>query len=159
MNAKKTLLFHYEKPWMKKNGEEDFDVPMRCHEGAEICELVGTFILNKINFIMQEQNNVGLYRDDGLGTFRNLSRPNNERKKKKIIKIFKSFGLSITVTTNVTAANYLVVNFDLTKNIYKPYGKPNDEPVYINRHSKHPPDIVRQIPLSVSSRISNILSH
>ena len=27
MNARKTLLFHHEQPWMKKNGEEDFDVP------------------------------------------------------------------------------------------------------------------------------------
>ena len=159
MNARKMLLFHHEEPWMKKNGEEDFDVPIGCHDGAEICELVSTFILNKITPIMQEQNSVGLYRDDGLGIFRNLSRPNIERKKKEIIKIFKSFGLSITVTTNVTSANYLDVNFDLTKDIYKPYKKPNDKPVYINRHSDHPPNIVRQIPLSVSSRISNISSN
>ena len=149
MNARKTLQFHHEEPWMKKNREEDFDVPVGCHDGAEICELVGTFILNKITPIMQERNNVGLYRDDGLGIFRNLSRPNIERKKKEIIKIFKSFGLSITVTTNVTSANYLDVNFDLTKDIYKRYRKPNDEPVYISRHSNHPPNIVRQIPLSV----------
>ena len=108
---------------------------------------------------MQEQNNVGLYRDDGLGIFRNLLRHNNERKKKEIIKIFNSFGLSITVTTNVTSANCLDVNFDLTKDICRPYRKPNDEPVYINRHSNHPPNIVRQIPLSVSSRISNISSN
>ena len=116
-NARKTLLFHHEEPWMKKNEEEDFDVPMGCHDGAEIFELVGTFILNKISPIMQEQNNVGLYRDDGLGIFRNLSRPYMERKKKEITKIFKSFGLSITVTTNATSANYLEVNFDLTKDI------------------------------------------
>ena len=34
-----------------------------------------------------------------------------------MIKIFKSFGLSITLTTNVTSANYLKVNVDLTKDI------------------------------------------
>ena len=92
MNTRKTLLFHHEEPWMKKNGEEHFDVPMGCHDGGEICKLVGAFILNKISPIMQEQNNVGLYRDDGLGIFRNLSRPNIERKKKEIIKIFKVLG-------------------------------------------------------------------
>ena len=132
---------------------------MGCHDAAKNCELVGTFILNKISPIMHEQNNVGLYRDDGLGMFRNLSRPNIERKKKEIIKISKSFGLSITVTTNVRSGNYLDVNFDLTKDIYRPYRKPNDEPVYINRHSNHPPNSVTQLPLSVSSRISNISSN
>ena len=52
-----------------------------CHDGAEICKLVSTFILNKISPVMQEQNNVGLYRDNGLGIFNNLSQPNIERKK------------------------------------------------------------------------------
>ena len=51
----------------------------------------------------------------------------NERKK-RLLKYLRVFGLSITVTTNVTSANYLDVNFDLTKDIYKPYRKPNDEP-------------------------------
>ena len=54
---------------------------------------------------MQEQNNVGLYRDDGLGIFRNLSRHNIEREKNEIIKICKSFGLPITVATIVTSVN------------------------------------------------------
>ena len=115
--------YHHGEPRMRKNGEEEFEVQMGCHNGAEICELVATFILNKISLIMQEQSNVILYRDNVLGTFRNLSRPNTERKKKEIIKIFKSFELSIAVTTNVTSANYLDVNFDLTTDIYKPYRK------------------------------------
>ena len=86
MNTRKT--FHCEKPWMKKNGEEDFYVPMGCNDGAEICELVGTFIL-KISCIMQEQNNVGLYRDDGLGIFRNLLQPNIEKRKKRSLKCLR----------------------------------------------------------------------
>ena len=137
MNARKTLLLHHEEPWMKKNEEDDFDVPMGCHDGVEIYEVVGTFILKKISPTMQEQNNVGLYRDDGLGIFRNMWRTNIERKKKEIIQMFKNFGLSITVTNNVISANYLDVNFNLTKDISKPYRKPNDEPIYINRHSNH----------------------
>ena len=56
---------------------------MGCHDSAEICKLVGTIILNKISLIIQEQNNVGLYRDDGLGIYRNLLRPNIEKKKKE----------------------------------------------------------------------------
>ena len=80
-------------------------------------------------------------------------------KRKEIIEIFKYFGLSITVTTNVTSANYLDVNFDLTKCICKNYRKPNDEIVYVNRHSNHPPNIVQQIPLWVSSGPSSISSN
>ena len=53
---------------MNKNEEGDFDVSMGCHELAEIWELVSTFILNKISPIMEEQNNVGLYRDDDLSS-------------------------------------------------------------------------------------------
>ena len=37
---------------MRKNGEEKLDVPMECHHGAGVCELLGTFILNKISPIM-----------------------------------------------------------------------------------------------------------
>ena len=49
MNGRKTLLLHHEEPWMKKNGEEDFDVPIGYYDGAAICELAGTFILSKIS--------------------------------------------------------------------------------------------------------------
>ena len=85
-------MFHHEELWMKKNGEEDLDFPMRCHDDAKIYELIGTFTLNKISPIMQEQNNVGLYKDDALGIFRNLSRPNIARKKEEIIKILNVSG-------------------------------------------------------------------
>ena len=36
LNARKTLLFHHEEPWVKKNREEDFEVSMGCHDGGEI---------------------------------------------------------------------------------------------------------------------------
>ena len=45
---------------------------MGAHDGAEICELVGLFIL----FKFQELNkirNFGLYRDDGLAVVKNMS--------------------------------------------------------------------------------------
>ena len=41
MQARKTLLFQNGEPWVKKSGTEDFDVPMGCYDGAEVCELVG----------------------------------------------------------------------------------------------------------------------
>ena len=42
--SRKTLLLNEKLPWVKKDGSEDFDLPMGCFDGAELCELVGTFI-------------------------------------------------------------------------------------------------------------------
>ena len=95
--------------------EKKISTPQR--DVMVVLKFVVTFILNKISPIMQEQNTVGLCRDYALGIFRNLSRPNIERKKKEIIRIFKKFGLPFTVTIIVTSANYLDVNLDLTKGI------------------------------------------
>ena len=44
-------------------------------------------------------------------------------------------------------------------NTYKPYRKANDEPLYINKHSNHPPAVLRQLPKSISKRISEISSN
>ena len=53
---------------MKKLGDL-FDVGMRAYDGAEVCELVRTFLLEEIS----DKSNVGLHRDDGLSIFRNKS--------------------------------------------------------------------------------------
>ena len=45
-HARKYLLFNEEGTWMKKDGL--FDVTMGAYDGAEVCELVGTFLLDKI---------------------------------------------------------------------------------------------------------------
>ena len=44
---------------------------------------MGIFILNKLSNTI-DKNNIGLYRDDGLGVFDKLSGPQIEKKKKKI---------------------------------------------------------------------------
>ena len=83
-HSRKTLLFYNNHPWKKKYGNPDFDVPMGCFDGAQICELVGIFVLNKLSNII-DKNSIDLYRDDGLGVFDKLSGPQIEKKKKKII--------------------------------------------------------------------------
>ena len=37
MHARKTLIFEGTTPWIKKSGDEDFDIPISCFDGAEIC--------------------------------------------------------------------------------------------------------------------------
>ena len=74
MRSRKTLLFQNSEPWAKKLGNEIFDVPMGCYDGAELCEPVGSFILNKLTSIVNKSD-IGLYRNDGLGIFYNVSKP------------------------------------------------------------------------------------
>ena len=72
MHSRKTLLFWQDSAWVKKEGHEDFDIPMGCYDGTEICELVGIYIQNKLCKLMNRKD-FGLYRDDGLGILRNTS--------------------------------------------------------------------------------------
>ena len=46
MQSRRTLLFNNKEPWLKKSVNEEFDVPMGCFDGAEVCELVGVYILH-----------------------------------------------------------------------------------------------------------------
>ena len=73
---------------------------MECFDGAEVCELVGTFILNKLKNVFQN-NTFGLYRDDGLAVIKGLSGPEIERLKKNVVKTFKDYGLNVTIEANL----------------------------------------------------------
>ena len=75
--------------------------------------------------------------------------------RKDITRRFKNHGLNITIQTNMKIVNYLDVTFDLTKATYYPYRKPNNQPLYINTKSNHPPNIIKQLPASINRRISN----
>ena len=123
-----------------------------------MCELKGTYLLHQLIDIIPKED-LGLYRDDGLGTIYNSSGPEIERIKKQIVRMFKINGLSITIKTNQKAADFLVVHFDLVQDIYKPYKKPNDDPLHINKNSNHPPAIIKQILKAIAKRISDISSN
>ena len=45
--------------------------------------------------------------------------------------------------------------FNLLDGTYKPYKKPNDQLLYVNTSSNHPPQIIKQLPISISNRLSN----
>ena len=68
---------------------------MGAYDGAEVCELFGTFLLEKISEICNKSN-IGLYRDDGLSIFRNKSGTQLEKMKKKLQRLFKEYDLEIT---------------------------------------------------------------
>ena len=43
-HVRKTLLYYNSEPWVKK-GESNFDVKIGVYNGAEVCELIGIFML------------------------------------------------------------------------------------------------------------------
>ena len=84
--------------------------------------------------------------------FDKLSGPQIEQRKKNIIKIFKDCGLSITVTTNTTSILHLTLNLETES--YQPFRKPNNDPICIDINSNHPLQILKQLPKSISKRLS-----
>ena len=123
---------------MKKDGL--FDVTMGADDSTEVCELVGTFLLDKIS--KKYKNSISLYRDDGLSVFKNKSSTQLERIKKNLQKIFKDFGLEIVTESNLRIVNYLDMTLTLNNGSFKPYHKPDDIIQYINKESDHLPSII-----------------
>ena len=105
------------------------------------------------------RKNIGLYRDDGLAVIKNKSARLADKTRKEIHKIFEQFDLKITAEANLHVENFLDVTFDLTTGKHaQTYRKPNDDPLYIHKHSNHPPSILRRLPTSINKRISTLLS-
>ena len=82
-----------------------------------------------------DRSGIGLYRDDGLAVLRNA---------------FASFGLRVPIEANLKVVNYLDVTLNLQNGNYQPYRKPNDNPLYLNIQSYHPPNILRNLPKAVA---------
>ena len=138
---------------MKKEGDQ-FDVSMGSYDGAEICELIGLYMLDRLNQHFDKEY-IGLYRDDGLSAF-NFSGPQADRARKKIIQTFQECDLRVTVDILLKRIDFLDVTLDLVTGRYWPYRKPNSELLYINAQSNHPPNIIKQLPIAIVNRISSL---
>ena len=102
---------------------------MRRFDRAEVCELVGLYLLDKLSELLGKDN-VGLYRDDGLAAVKSTSGPVLDKMRKNIITLFKNEGLGITIDTNLIETDFLDVAFNLTSGKFFPYRKPNNMPLY-----------------------------
>ena len=106
MHCRKSLLFDNKTAWTKKNHSSMFDVTMGSFDGAEVCELIGLFLLNNLSE-KYGKNDVELYRDEGLVLLRNASGPQSERTRKDITRDFKKQGLNISISKNQKICNFL----------------------------------------------------
>ena len=84
----------------------------------------------------------------------NTNSQQTDKMRKKIISIFKSIDFKIELTTNLTEVDFLDVTFNLERNTYGPYKKPNDNLTYINISSNHPPQIIKYLTQTRSETLS-----
>ena len=52
--------------------------------------------------------------------------------------------------------SFLDVTLNLEKSTYRPYLKDNNEIIYLNTESNHPPSIINQLPKSIELRLSQL---
>ena len=155
-NACKSVLYEQGNLWRKKranNISSLFDVAQGSFMGAELCELVGLFLLDGLKNIFGLER-VGLYRDDGLAVLPNSSGFKVERLKKQTHAFFKSMGLRVTIESPMVITDYLDVKLNLYDLSYMPYKKQNAKIMYINKNSSHPKNIIKQIPNIINQRLN-----
>ena len=126
---------------------------MGSFDDVEVCELIGALILSQLLRIINNTD-MGLYRDNGLIIIR---KPNGlilDNFRKRISNTLKLLGFKSTIHTNLKTVNFLDTTLNLTNCTYKPYIKDNT-PIYINTSSNYSPSITKQIPKSISHRLSS----
>ena len=112
--ACQSFLYSEGMPWVKK-GEVNFDVGMGAFHGAQVCELVGLFLLNLLKGLPNFE--AILYRDDGLGVTSSTPRL-QEKLRQSIVKIFAEQKLAITIEINLKKVDYLDVTLDLDTGLF-----------------------------------------
>ena len=156
LNACRTVLKFGKATWMKKTNQDDFDVPMGNFHGAELCELVGLYLLNKIGNIFDKYWECGIYRDDGLAVTSKCAATILERMGKKLRSIFLNEGFKITLESGLWKTEFLDVVFDLKNDTYSPYRKENSSISYVDRRSNHPQYVLDQIPKTINNRLNEL---
>ena len=117
---------------------------MGSYDGGELWEIISIYLLSQLCTIISK-NDCGLYRDDGLMIQEYKNCQQIDQLRKKIIKIFKETGFKTDIETNLKIVNFLDMTFNLINGSYKPYKKPNDTLLYINKNSNHPPRIIKKL--------------
>ena len=112
---------------------------MGSYNGAEICELVGLYLISQ----MQDLNiNMGLYRR--VGHIKANPKEKSKWRRKSCVKDLRENELSITVEANKTVVDFLDITLNPRRGDYKPYKKPKDTINYIHRERNHPPSLRHQ---------------
>ena len=153
MHARKSILVDGSETWIKK-GEDLFDVTKGAFDGAEICDIVGLYLLSQLTHL---PINGGLYRDDALFAC-NLPPKQVHKTIENIIAIFASNNLQLKAKCNTTVANFLDVTFDLSSGNNMPYRKPGTPVEYLHIDSNHPRHVTKNTVAEVNKWLSALSS-
>ena len=139
IQSSRDILINNGEIWVKKGDADKFSVTMGSFSGAEVCELVGLYLLHLITTTLKVPKKlIGLYRDDGLLV--TSARPRQvETLRKKLCELFPKVGLSIEAHANLNTVDFLDVTFNLSMDTYKPFMKPGDYPRYVDLPRADPP--------------------
>ena len=94
-----------------------FDVTMESYNGAEICELVGIYILSCLSNI--DKNDCGFYRDDSLLVLCTVNGQQIDRVRKNFIQLFEGISFLMDIETNLKIVNFLDITFNLNNGTFK----------------------------------------
>ena len=128
---------------------------MGSFDGAEICELVGLYLINKLSKLLGNEN-MGLYRDGRVPAIETASDPILDKMRENIIALFKEEGPRITYDTNLTETDFVDVTFSLETSKFFPFKKPNNVPLYINVKANHRSTIIKDLSKMIKKRLSEL---
>ena len=153
-HCSRSLLFSKEEVWNKKPTAIFFDITMGNYDCAEVCKLVGIYILPHRE-TMIKKNEMGLYRDNGLLILRGANSQKTDKTRKNVKEIFKNIGFKIDIVANLREVNFLDVTFNQINGTFCPHRKPNDKLLYIHTSSNPPSQILKQIPNAINGKLSH----
>ena len=136
----------------EKDSDSCFNVTMGSYDGGELWEIISIYLLSQLCTIISK-NDCGLYRDDGLMIQEYKNCQQIDQLRKKIIKIFKETGFEIDIEANLKIVNFLDTTFNLINGSYKPYKKPKDALLYINKNSNHSLQIIKKLSKTINDRL------
>ena len=129
---------------------------MGSFHGADICDLVGLYILSKLGNVF---SNCGLYRDNRLGVI-DLAKPfvHGRTRRQVLFNVMSDIGFKITFDLGNQVTHFLDVTLNLSDGTFRPYQKSNCLINFINLNSDHPRHIKKAIPIMTQKRLSSLSS-
>ena len=106
MHTCQTIISYDSRIWTKKSNINNFDIAMSSFQGADVCDLIGLYILSEISPLTGPLN-IGLYRYDGLAVIKQSSGTSLERIKKSLTKKCPQQALKSQLTSATLAQNFL----------------------------------------------------